>query len=169
MAAPLAPPRIVIASNNEEGKSVFSRDTEAPLFGPFGPTGSQFATLFHTDAVPASNTAPLTSLVTTSIPRSGPKGTFFGTSDMAPNGVTPFHRTTTLDYMVVLKGEIVARLDDGVEKTIREGEMMVQMGSIHAWVNKTDQWCRMLFVMMAAEQVVLKDGTVLEDAFFPVQ
>jgi hypothetical protein len=53
------------------------------------------------------------------------------------------------------------------ETTIREGEMMVQMGMIHGWVNKTDQWCRMLFVMLAAEKVVLKDGKVLEDAFFP--
>lgn len=69
--------------------------------------------------------------------------------------------------MVVLKGEIVARLDDDVETTIREGEMMVQRGTIHAWVNKTDQWCRMLFVMLGAEKVVLKDGKVLEDAFFP--
>ncbi len=166
MAAPLPPPRIVIASHNEEGKSVFSRDSDAPLFGPFGPKASQFTTLFTSDAVPASNTAPLPPLVTSSIPRPGPKGTLFGTTDMAPHATSPFHRTSTLDYMVVLKGEIVARLDDGVETTIKEGEMMVQMGTIHAWENKTDQWCRMLFVMLAAEKVVLKDGKVLEDASF---
>jgi quercetin dioxygenase-like cupin family protein len=167
--APLPPPRIVIASHNEEGKSVFSRDTEAPLFGPFGPNSGQFTTLFTTDSEPASNTAELPSLITTTIPRPGPKGSYFGTSDMPPGAESPFHRTVTVDYMVVLKGEIVARLDDGVEKTIKEGEMMVQMGTIHSWLNKSDKWCRMLFVMLPAEKVVMKDGKVLDEAFFPVK
>ena len=169
MAAQLPPPRIVIASNNEEGKSFFSRDAEAPLFGPFGPAGSQFATLFTTDAVPASNTVDLPPLLTTAIPRPGPKGTIIGTSDMAPGAESPFHRTVTLDYGVVLKGEIVARLNGGVEKTIKEGEVIVQMGTIHSWINKSDQWCRMLFVMLPAEKVVLKDGRVLDEAFIPVK
>jgi quercetin dioxygenase-like cupin family protein len=169
MAAQLPPPRIVIASNNEEGKSFFSRDAEAPLFGPFGPTGSQFATLFTTDAVPASNTVDLPPLLTTAIPRPGPKGTIIGTSDIAPGSESPFHRTVTLDYGVVLKGEIVARLNGGVEKTIKEGEIIVQMGTIHSWINKSDQWCRMLFVMLPAEKVVLKDGRVLDEAFIPVK
>ncbi len=167
--APLPPPRIVVASHNEEGKSVFSRDTEAPLFGPFGPNGGQFTTLFTTASEPASNIAELPSLTTTSIPRPGPKGSYFGTSDVPPGGVSPFHRTVTVDYMVVLKGEIVARLDNGVEKTIKEGEMMVQMGTIHSWLNKSDDWCRMLFVMLPAEKVVTKDGQVLDEAFFPVK
>jgi quercetin dioxygenase-like cupin family protein len=69
--------------------------------------------------------------------------------------------------MVVLKGEIVLRLDDGEEVTIREGETAVQRGTIHAWVNKTDQWCRLLCVMLEAKKVVLKDGKVLEDEFHP--
>lgn len=72
-----------------------------------------------------------------------------------------------MDYCVVLKGEIVARLDEGVEKTIKEGDVMVQMGTIHAWLNKSDQWCRMLFVMLDAEKVVTKDGSVLESVFIP--
>jgi hypothetical protein len=131
---------------------------------PIWPYRKLVRNVLNTDAVPASNTSPLPSLITTTIPRSGPKGTFFGISDIAPNASTPFHRTATLDYMVVLKGDIVARRDDGVEKTIREGEMMVQMGSIHACVNKADQRCWVLFVVMAAEKVVLKDGK----GFFPM-
>jgi quercetin dioxygenase-like cupin family protein len=169
MATPLPPPRIVIASNNDEGKSFFSRDTEAPFFGPFGPQGSQFTTLFTTEAVPANNNVELPPLITTAIPRPGPKGTYLGTSDMPPGAITPFHRTLTMDYGVVLKGEIVARLNGGVEKTIKEGEIMVQMGTIHSWENKSDQWCRMLFVMLPAEKVVTKDGRVLEEAFIPVK
>jgi quercetin dioxygenase-like cupin family protein len=169
MASPFPAPRIVIASHNDEGKSFFARDAQAPLFGPFGPTGSQFTTLFTTDTEPANNNAELPALITSAVPRPGPKGSYFGTSDMPPGTVTPFHRTITLDYGVVLKGEIVARLNNGVEKTIKEGEMMVQMGTIHSWHNVSDQWCRMLFVMLPAEKVVTKDGRVLEEAFFPVK
>jgi quercetin dioxygenase-like cupin family protein len=69
--------------------------------------------------------------------------------------------------MVVLKGEIVLRLNHGAEVTIREGETMVQRGTIHSWINRTDQWCRMLFVMLDAEPIELKDGRVLGPVFMP--
>jgi quercetin dioxygenase-like cupin family protein len=167
MAATLPAPRIIVASNNEQGKSVIARDQEMKVFQPFGPNTSSFATLFSTDSFPANNSAPLPPNATTSIPRPPKNGTIFTTSDIPPHFTSAFHRTSTLDYIVVLKGEIVLRLDDGEEETIKEGETAVQRGTIHAWVNKTDQWCRLLCVMLEAEKVVLKDGKVLEDEFHP--
>jgi quercetin dioxygenase-like cupin family protein len=167
MAAPLPVPRIVVASNNEQGKSVIARDQEMKVFQPFGPNTSSFATLFSTDSFPVNNSAPLPPSTTTSVPRPSRNGTVFTTSDIPPHFTSAFHRTSTLDYMVVLKGEIVLRLDDGEEVTIREGETAVQRGTIHAWVNKTDEWCRLLFVMLEGEKVVLKSGKLLEDEFHP--
>lgn len=59
----------------------------------------------------------------------------------------PFmHRTATLDYAVVLSGEIVMLLDDS-EVTLKAGEMLVQRGTHHAWTNRTTQPCRVLFVL----------------------
>jgi quercetin dioxygenase-like cupin family protein len=166
-AAPLPAPRIVVASNNDKGKSVIARDQEMKGFQPFGPNTSSFATLYSTDSFPVNNSATLPPNTTTSIPRPSAGGTVFTTSDIPPRSTSAFHRTSTLDYMVVLKGEIVLRLDDGEEVTIKEGETAVQRGTIHAWVNKTDQWCRLLFVMPDAEKVMVRDGKVLQDEFHP--
>lgn len=167
MASPPGAPRLVITSNDSEGKSVISVDHEMKLFTPFGPNTSQFATLYTTDSMPANNTAPLPPQETTSIPRPSANGTVLCTSDVPPKYTSAVHRTATLDYMVVLKGKIVLRVDEGKEVTIKEGEIAINRGNMHAWVNKSDQWCRLLFVMMPAEKVVLQGGKVLEDAFTP--
>ncbi|KAK0102846.1 hypothetical protein ONS96_005478 [Cadophora gregata f. sp. sojae] len=163
----LPPPRLVIASNTSTGQSTISSERTLTPYHPFGPQATGFTTLFSTSSFPPSNIAPPLSSSTTSIPRPGDNGTVFCTSDVPPNTTSAFHRTRTLDYMVVLKGEIVLRVDDGDEIKIGQGEMCVQRGNIHSWINKTDQWCRMLFVMLDSEPVTLEDGNVLEDAFFP--
>jgi len=60
----------------------------------------------------------------------------------------PFmHRTETIDYAVVLSGEIVMLLDDS-EVTLKQGEVLIQVGTHHAWTNRSDQPCRMLFVLV---------------------
>jgi quercetin dioxygenase-like cupin family protein len=76
------------------------------------------------------------------------------------------HRTLSLDYAVVLSGEIVCRLDGGEEKTVKAGEFLVQRGVNHEWHNRLDVPCRVLFVMTAAEKIVLADGTELEETVF---
>ncbi|KAH9206021.1 hypothetical protein DL95DRAFT_397177 [Leptodontidium sp. 2 PMI_412] len=128
----LPPPRLVIASNTSTGTSIISSSSTLTPFYPFGPNATGFTTLFSTTSFPASNTAPLPSSTTESIPRPGDKGTVFCTSDIPPFTTSAFHRTRTLDYMVVLKGEIVLRVNGGVEVTVGEGEMCVQRGTIHS-------------------------------------
>lgn len=73
------------------------------------------------------------------------------------------HRTLSLDYAVVLSGEIVCRLDGGEEKTVKAGEFLVQRGVNHEWHNRLDIPCRVMFVMTAAQKIVLDDGTELEE------
>ena len=60
-----------------------------------------------------------------------------------------FHRTDSIDYGVVLEGEITLELDDG-ERMLRQGDVVVQMGTRHAWRNTGDSPARMLFVMVGA-------------------
>lgn len=63
----------------------------------------------------------------------------------------PFmHRTETVDYAIVLSGEIVMLLDDS-EVTLKAGECLIQRGTNHAWTNRTDQPCRMMFVLVDGE------------------
>lgn len=76
------------------------------------------------------------------------------------------HRTQSLDYAAVISGEIVLRLDSGEERTVRAGEFIVQRGVNHEWINRGSEVCRVMFVMVGAEKVVLGDGTVLEETVF---
>jgi hypothetical protein len=60
----------------------------------------------------------------------------------------PFmHRTQTIDYGIVLSGEIYLVLDDE-EVHLRAGDIVVQRGTIHAWSNRSDAVCRMAFVLV---------------------
>lgn len=56
------------------------------------------------------------------------------------------HRTESVDYGVVLEGQIVLLLDDS-EVVLEQGDMVVQRGTIHAWTNRTDRITRMLFIL----------------------
>jgi quercetin dioxygenase-like cupin family protein len=73
------------------------------------------------------------------------------------------HRTKSLDYAVVLSGEIVLGLDGGEEKTVRQGQIIVQQGANHSWENRGEVTCQVIFVMIGAETITLEDGTSLED------
>lgn len=57
------------------------------------------------------------------------------------------HRTESVDYGIVISGEIVLVLDDD-EITLRPGDVVVQRGTIHAWANRSDAVCRMAFILV---------------------
>lgn len=57
------------------------------------------------------------------------------------------HRTETIDYGIVLEGEIVLIMDEG-ETTVRAGEIVVQRGTNHGWANRTDKNCRICFILI---------------------
>lgn len=60
------------------------------------------------------------------------------------------HRTKTLDYAIVLSGEIFAVLDEG-EVLLKAGDALVQRGTSHAWSNRTSEPVRIAFVLIDAE------------------
>ncbi len=68
-------------------------------------------------------------------------------SGSAPSRHPFMHRTQTVDYAVVLSGEIVMLLDDS-EVLLKAGEVLIQRGTHHAWTNRSEQPCRMLFVLV---------------------
>jgi len=63
---------------------------------------------------------------------------------------TPMHRTKTLDYVVVIEGEIVLLLDDS-EVTLRKSDVVVQRGTNHAWENRSDRLARAAFFHLDAQ------------------
>ncbi len=68
----------------------------------------------------------------------GESGASALSEDGARHGMT--HRTDTIDYVVVLEGEIWALLDEG-EVCLRAGDVLVQRGTMHAWSNRSDKPC----------------------------
>jgi hypothetical protein len=57
------------------------------------------------------------------------------------------HRTETVDYGIVLEGELVLILDEG-ETTVRAGDIVVQRGTNHGWANRSGKACRIAFILI---------------------
>ena len=80
-------------------------------------------------------------------------GTVFRIVHYGP-GVTPRnHRTDSIDYAVVISGEIDMELDDGVVAHLKQGDVLVQRGTIHNWVNRGKEACIIAFVLISAKPV----------------
>ena len=80
-------------------------------------------------------------------------GTIFRVVRFEP-GVTPRnHRTDSIDYAVVMSGQIDMELDNGVVTTLRAGDVLSQRGTVHNWVNKTQEVCMIAFVLISSKPV----------------
>ena len=60
------------------------------------------------------------------------------------------HRTETIDYGIVIEGEMTLVLDKG-EALLKPGSVVIQRGTNHAWANRSGKPCRMLFILVDAE------------------
>jgi mannose-6-phosphate isomerase-like protein (cupin superfamily) len=61
------------------------------------------------------------------------------------------HTTATVDFDMVLSGEVWLELDGGAERMLRAGDCVIQNGTRHAWHNRSDAPCVMLVVLLGAE------------------
>ena len=57
------------------------------------------------------------------------------------------HRTETIDYGIVLEGEITLILDEG-ETLVRAGDIVIQRGTNHGWANRSGRNCRIAFILI---------------------
>ena len=91
-----------------------------------------------------------------------PDGTVFRLVEYGP-GVTPRnHRTKSVDYAIVLSGAIDVELD-GTMVHLKQGDVLVQRGTIHNWINRGTEPCVVAFVLVAAKPVE-RDGKLLTAA-----
>jgi mannose-6-phosphate isomerase-like protein (cupin superfamily) len=86
-------------------------------------------------------------------------GTVFRILELAP-GVSPRnHRTDSIDYAVVMSGEVDMELDD-TSVHLKAGDVLVQRGTIHNWVNRGTEPCVIAFVLVAANPVIVGGKTL---------
>ena len=81
-----------------------------------------------------------------------PNGTVFRIVEYRPGVAPRNHRTESIDYAVVLAGEIDMELE-GETVRLRAGDVLVQRGTVHNWVNRGTEPCVIAFVLVAAKPV----------------
>jgi len=79
-------------------------------------------------------------------------GTVFRVVEFGPGVAPRNHRTDSIDYAVVMSGEIDMEMDDSVVH-LKAGDVLVQRGTIHNWVNRGTQPCVIAFVLIDAKPV----------------
>lgn len=114
----------------------------------------------------AERTLPVdNSLVEPELVRSGSIGKFleggavFRVVRYEPGGEPRMHRTTSLDFAVVLTGTIVLILDD-CEAVLSAGDLIVQRGTMHGWRNPGPEACEIAFVLLDASPVEVEGHTL---------
>lgn len=173
--------RRIVTGHNSAGKSVILMDGPAPNSSS-PPAVAQLVNtvLWITDSCPASNrgnedASPKGRQLGIEPPS---RGSVFRIVDFPPDKVfegidvrrvmeevggghaldkekarhAMFHKTNTVDYAIVLEGEVWAMLDEG-ETLMRPGDVLIQRGTNHSWSNRTDQNCRIAFILIDAEPV----------------
>jgi quercetin dioxygenase-like cupin family protein len=79
-----------------------------------------------------------------------PKGTRFAVIDFPPGNHAHMHRTETVDYVIVMEGEIEMDMDDSTVK-LKAGDVMIQRGTNHAWANRSNAPCIVAFILIDAQ------------------
>ena len=142
--------RRVVTGHDANGRAVVKIDeiTQNP---PSGRPGRSACVVWTTESFPVDNTgnedAGKRQIGTTL-----KNGTVFRVVEFMP-GVSPrVHRTDSIDYAIVMSGEIDMELDDSVVH-LKAGDVLVQRGTIHNWVNRGTESCIIAFVLIDAQPV----------------
>ncbi|TIX49753.1 cupin domain-containing protein [Alteraurantiacibacter aquimixticola] len=148
--------RRIVTGHDEDGKSVVLSDGYPPQGHPMhGPeVGADFTEIWHEAApVPELAATPVAEpngRPFTIMPPSGHLMRFIELYPASQGGKkTVMHRTSTIDYALVIEGEVVLHLTDS-EVVMRPGDVVVQRGTDHAWENRSDSVTRMAFFHLDA-------------------
>ena len=167
--------RRIVTGVNAAGRSCILSDARFPA-AEVAPGTAVRIGLWTTEGAPASNKGahdPVPDGVIVRTPPAHRGGSVIRITDIVPDAshaydpnelrrrgckTTPdrsarhpgFHATDTVDYAICLEGEVWAVLDED-ETLMRPGDVLIQRGTYHAWSNRSDRVCRMLFVLLDAE------------------
>jgi quercetin dioxygenase-like cupin family protein len=149
--------RRVVTGHDPNGRAVVKIDEVSDNVISRRP-GQTSCVVWTTESFPVNNTGdgdPAAREVGTTLNN----GTVFRVVEFAPGVAPRNHRTDSIDYAVVVSGEIDMELDDSVVH-LKAGDVVVQRGTIHNWVNRGTRPCTIAFVLIDARPVEI-NGKVL--------
>lgn len=159
----------VITTHNADAKAIFSSAVDETLQWQTIGNDARFTLGYATNQIPANLNDGNDINVYERYLENKPgimiqNGTVCRLVDMAPGSLSPMHRTVSIDYGVVLEGEVELALDSGEVRLLRRGDVAVQRGTNHAWRNKSQtEWARMLYVLTEAEPIKIGGKSLDED------
>jgi quercetin dioxygenase-like cupin family protein len=148
-------PRRIVTGHDANGVSVVLSDGTVPVHRVMPQDGVGFYEIWNTDSMPApvGSTEPSEPTQRSLRVPPEPNGTKIRINEFFPGFInelgnqSPMHRTETIDYGIVLEGEIWLVLDDS-EVLAKAGDVIVQRGTDHAWANRSDKVCRVAFILV---------------------
>ncbi len=153
MSNPFPPVRRVVTGHNPLGRAVIKSDDFFPS-EPIAIGGAEFALLWTTATVPADNNDEIDGRARDAGLTIN-QGSVIRIVDFLPGGTSPMHRTNSIDYGIVLEGEIELELEDGVKTIVGPHSVIVQRGTNHKWRNPSESdFARVVFVLIEAPAYV---------------
>ncbi|TGJ83888.1 hypothetical protein E0Z10_g4889 [Xylaria hypoxylon] len=168
--APPNPARIITTTNLENAISSFDNTFEESLQVTQNLGGSLFRLAYVSGQAPeALNESNLNvyggfleNLPPLVVPGGGSTVWYI---DTPPGARSPLHRTVSLDFIIVVEGEVQLTLDSGETRFLKPGDIIIQRGTTHQWTNiSKDKWVRMIGIMTESQPIVLNNGTKLGTA-----
>lgn len=131
----------LITTHNEEGKAVFATTVgdQADLKSVDN-NSAHFGLQYCTEGFPVDMTDDKDITIYKKYSADAPglvinNGTVLRTVEMSPGLTSPMHRTVSLDYGIVLDGDVELILDSGERRAMKPGDIAIQRGTMHAWRN----------------------------------
>ncbi len=157
--------RRIVTGHDANGKAVVKTDEQLTAVPRLGHSDIMGCDIWSTDRMPVDNSqesdaAQRKGFVTRYNYVGTGQGTVLRIDESAPGAAPLWHRTETLDYVIVLSGECDLELDSGEVVHLTPGDVVVQRGTKHNWVNNGSAPCVMVGILIDAKPVTVA-GQVL--------
>ena len=142
--------RRVVTGHDSNGRAIVMVDEMVKNVASSRP-GAESSVIWTTEGFPIDNSGS----ADTSTRKTGTtlaNGSVFRVVEFSPGVASRNHRTDSIDYAVVISGEIDMDID-GANVHLQAGDVLVQRGTIHNWINKGTKPCVIAFALIDAKPV----------------
>ena len=154
--------RRIVTGHDARGKAIVATDEKMTGVSARGRDYISRCEIWSTDRMPVDNSEAAAAaqrngfVVRHNYVGSG-QGSVIRITEFAPGAPKFMHRTETVDYAILLSGECDLELDDGKTVHLTQGDVVVQRGTMHAWVNNGSVPCVFAFILIDAKPVKVND------------